>query len=63
MISRSLPAAAALAAVVLWCPDETRAQAAIPLPLLQGSTVVMTLSFLGGERVGRSCLGAAHGLA
>jgi outer membrane protein OmpA-like peptidoglycan-associated protein len=42
--------AAALALMVLGSPEDSSAQAALPLPLPQGSTVVTTLSFPEGER-------------
>ena len=47
---RPAVAAAVLALGGLWCPEDSPAQAAIPLPLPQGATVVTTLSFPEGER-------------
>ena len=47
---RRLAAASALALVVLGDPEDSFPQAALPLPLPQGSTVVTTLSFPEGER-------------
>ena len=42
--------AAVLALGGFWSPEDSRAQAPIPLPLPQGATVVTTLSFPEGER-------------
>jgi outer membrane protein OmpA-like peptidoglycan-associated protein len=50
VIAPRLLAAAGLAAAALRGPDDACAQAAIPLPLPQGSTVTTTLSFPEGER-------------
>ena len=47
---RRLAAASALALVVLGDPEDSFPQAALPLPLPQGSTVITTLSFPEGER-------------